>query len=397
MKDRKEEIELAKLINRRLHGQLDEGESRILGRWLEEGSNKRRHQKLISPQFIEEKRDLYNSIDIDQAYQKFVNELNHRKIVRVLPVRNWMRYAAIFLMGLSVASWYLVSTKNVNNSIEIAKSILPGSEKARLILGNGETIVLEKDQNMVIDIDSVIASKDNTLIYLIDRAGRTKVDELNTLIVPIGGMYAVTLSDGSKVWLNSKSSLTYPVQFGKENREVTLEGEGYFDVAKDKDRPFIVRSHSGNIEVLGTEFNVSDYPDETRYVATLVEGKVLMTSGANDEFSTVLSPGEQAVHEKDLNIPISLQKVDPLIYSAWKDGKFYFEDVPLTEILRTMGRWYNFDVSFENDSLGQIEFTGVARKNKSLHYLLDIISETSNTRYIINQNKDKYEVKIVEK
>lgn len=398
MKDRKKEIELAELISKRLREELSDSDEQELGEWLDEGSNRHRYQDLVRPQSLKDKKSLYQSIDVDQAYERLVSRREQQKVVKVLPIRRWMQYAAVFLIGLSIASWFYMNNRAVSHSRELARSIAPGSEKARLILASGETIVLEKNQDMVIDMDSLIASKGNILVYKLNKAAKDRVSEMNTLQVPIGGIYSVTLSDGTKVWLNSKSSLTYPVQFGEGEREVTLDGEAYFDVTKDKTRPFVVHSSTGIVEVLGTEFNVSDYPEEPSYVTTLVEGKVRMSPlEAEPSIRTVLNPGEQAVLNKQEHSSAFVREVDPLVYCAWKDGKFYFEDVPLSEILRTMGRWYNFDVSFEKEYLGQIQFTGVAKKDKSLHYLLDIISETSKTKYIINQTQDKYEVEIKEK
>jgi ferric-dicitrate binding protein FerR (iron transport regulator) len=220
----------------------------------------------------------------------------------------------------------------------------------------------------------------------------------NTLFVPRGGIYKLVLPDGSKVWLNSSSSLKYPTSFEGNKRIVELSGEAYFEVKKDATKDFIVKTKMRDISVLGTSFNVSAYNDDAFFAATLAEGKIKLVGDQQKE--VYLKPGEQAVVVKKDSNTVQVKNVNPQVYSAWKDGTFFFENMSLDNILRKVGRWYNFKTDFSDVQLSEITFTGLASKEFPAKRLLDRISKSANVSYEIIQNtenNDEYLVKISRK
>lgn len=286
------------------------------------------------------------------------------------------------------------SENNPKNEV-VVRSIAPVYHNPTLVLADGTVVSLEPKKEKIVSKNGVISNVNSVLVYdAKDLNGTTSTGD-NTLIVPVGGIYAVNLSDGTKVWLNSKSSLKYPVEFSSDKRIVTLEGEAYFEVAKNPHSPFIVKTKSGNVTVLGTHFNVSSYTEDQLFAATLAEGKVKVSgiSTESEKTSVALTPGQQArIYHK--NEEIKITEVDPAAYTAWKDGRFYFENESLKSILTKMSRWYNFNVKFENKSLEQIKFTGVVLKQEPIDRLLDIISKTSNVNYKITKINQNYEVTV---
>ncbi|MFI1745613.1 FecR family protein [Thalassobellus sediminis] len=316
---------------------------------------------------------------------------------KVIPLykKPFFRYAVAACFVLLIALPFVFQKEKV----EVVNTVSPGTEKAILVLANGKQVELDNHQNETIteEGDLSITNANNTLVYSADSISATQAFVYNTLKIPVGGIYSLELSDGTKVWLNSKSSLKYPVKFGKQNREVQLEGEAYFEVAKNALKPFIVNTNYGDVTVLGTHFNISAYNDDPYFTTTLQEGAVKVTMAeqfSNKASFVYLNPGEQAAYNEAKSGVLAVKNVDAKIYSAWKGGEFYFDNASLENILLRMSRWYNFEVSFANEALKQKLFKGVVLKNKPLDYLLDIISQTANINYEITLKGDVYEVKI---
>ena len=177
----------------------------------------------------------------------------------------------------------------------------------------------------------------------------------------------MTLLDGSKVWLNANSTLIYPTRFSDETRNVRLTGEAYFDVAKSK-VPFRVTSTGQTVEVLGTEFNLSAYPDEPETKTTLVEGKVRLRVSSTGA-SSLLVPGDQGLLINEL---IETKRVDTDQYTAWKDGRFTFDGKPFDQIMRELGRWYDLEIQYEGP-VPQAELFGDAFRNENLSFVLKLL------------------------
>lgn len=228
------------------------------------------------------------------------------------------------------------------------------------MLANQGQTVLKKD-------------KDGRIIY--ENADGKKVDSasiFNTINIPKGGQFQVVLSDGSKVWLNSASSLTFPTVFPKNERKVTITGEAYFEVAKNKHVPFRVITGKQTVEVLGTHFNINGYVDETAIKTTLVEGSVKVSAGAQ---SAILTPNEQSAILNGRAGKINVTTVDTDDVLAWTTGNFQFEKAEIPLIMRQASRWYNVDIKYE----GQVprrRFTGSISRNVNLSELLRMLKYT---------------------
>lgn len=249
------------------------------------------------------------------------------------------------------------------------QNIKPGGNKAILTLQDGSTIVLDDAK------DGTLARQGNTRIIKL-ASGGVVYDEnsahpnkvlYNTMTTPRGGQYKLTLPDGSEVWLNSASSITYPTAFVGKERKVTITGEAYFEVAKDKTKPFFVQSGNQKIEVLGTHFNVMAYADEQVMKTTLLEGSVKITVHNN---TSILKPGEQAILGKEGVIEIMPAVIDEAI--AWKNGYFRFNRVDIKYIMRQLSRWYDVDVIYEGE-MPTDEFVGRIGRSENITQVLRLL------------------------
>ncbi|MCL3779259.1 FecR family protein [Prolixibacteraceae bacterium JC049] len=193
--------------------------------------------------------------------------------------------------------------------------------------------------------------------------------------VPFGETANIQLPDGSHVWINSGSRIQYSAGFGIQSREIAIDGEAYFDVAKNKTIPFIVNTGRLQVEVTGTQFNIRNYGEEQLMEATLVEGEIRLTSNGGKVLHT-LNPEEQAIYSKEAN-ELIVKKVNISNYTTWKDGVMSFEDIPLKQLIRNIELWYNVDVILADSNLEKELFTGVILKNKPLDQILKVLVVSS--------------------
>lgn len=205
---------------------------------------------------------------------------------------------------------------------------------------------------------------------------------INELIVPKGGEYSLELPDGTIVWVNSESSLRFPEKFALDQREVFLEGEAYFEVKKDTNRPFYVRTEAGNVRVLGTSFNVCAYPEDRFWQTTLIEGSVMIARG---EEKVLMKPDEQY----QINLKTGkgeLKEVLPELYTSWRDGKFYFKAYTFEELVGKLERWYDFTMFYTSESIKNRRFSGVINKHEPLQDMLKFLEMTSDVQFNIKGN-----------
>ncbi len=254
----------------------------------------------------------------------------------------------------------------------VKHDIAPGGNKAILTLANGNTLVLTDAKNgKLASQGGVVISK--TADGQIKYAGSDQNALSNTLVyniatTPKGGQYQFILSDGTKVWLNSASSIKYPVSFIGNERRVELTGEAYFEVAHNAAKPFRVVSNGQTVEVLGTHFNINAYADENAVKTTLLQGSVKVSSAGS---SSVIKPGEQAQFNNGKINVVSGVDLDAAV--AWKNGLFYFEDSNIQEVMRQFARWYDVDVKYEGE-LPLRHFSGEISRNINATQMLDILS-----------------------
>lgn len=305
--------------------------------------------------------------------------------------RKLAKVAAIIMLFGAVGFYFINKRKDVNNTNEVAviksSQILPGSNKAVLTLANGNTIVLDNKANGTlaqagkVQVNKVANGKlvydalpDNTKVKVIDN---TLV--YNTLSTPRGGEYQVVLPDGTHVWLNSASSLSYPVEFAANDRRVKLTGEAYFEVAKNKDKPFYVTSNNAQVKVLGTHFNISAYADDDEVTATLLEGSVQVSKNNSQ---SLLKPGQQAQINNGTDM-IRVSQANTNEVMAWKNGYFIFNDDNITTIMKKVSRWYDVDVE-QKGTIASQNFGGTFYRTKGINELLKNLEKIGKVHFKIN-------------
>jgi len=293
--------------------------------------------------------------------------------------------AASVVVLLSLGVVYRFQQNNTEATLTNTASIQIGSDKALLTLEDGSNIALDKETAYE---SEKLKSDGKSLVY---HKSKSKTEEkliYNYLTIPRGGQFFVELSDGSKVWLNSDSKLKYPVNFIKGNpREIELVyGEAYLEVSKSEQHngdAFILKSNEQSIKVLGTMFNVKAYKDDTEILTTLVEGSVCVSNNIN---KNILKPGEQSRLSQSKNdFEISLVDVNEII--SWREGEFSFTNRSLSDIMKVLSRWYDIDIIIANEDLKHIGFTGILSKQQHIENILEIIKNTNNLNYKIDENK----------
>ena len=286
----------------------------------------------------------------------------------------------ILLVGLFVGRT-INGVRDMHEEQLLTKSVMqPGTSKAILMMANGEKVVLDQARKLDIQLNERVrvASSGQGIVYEENGKGEVK-EEYNKLVTPTGGEYFLTLSDGTRVFLNAASELKYPVEFVGGKRVVDLNGEAYFEVRKDSLRPFIVRVNGAEVTVLGTSFNVNTYGDDGQIYTTLVNGSVRIFSEKNGQ-EEVLTPGMQGV----MNIQtgqLTVREVDVESYVAWREGRFVFRTMTLDLIMRQLQRWYDFEVFYQNPELKEYEFRGVIKRDMDLDKVLSVIKATTNVDF----------------
>lgn len=314
----------------------------------------------------------------------------HQKIHKTTQPRyiKWLPYAAACLL-ITGFIFFLKAERHTDAKpqaiVSIRKEILPGSSKARLLLANGRSVVLsDKGDSSFFQGSVTIKQQNGQLAY--QGVGDTQTASYNTLITPRGGQYRIVLQDGSRVWLNSASSIRFPTTFDSNTRSVWITGEAYFEVAKDMGKPFTVHVGETTIEVLGTQFDVMAYQDESAVATTLLEGsvKITMPKGNHKRNWTVLKPGQQAtINEKDELSILNHSNTQKAV--AWKDNLFWFDNDNIQEVMRQLARWYNVTIVIQ----GNIPdlFTGRIPRNLTFSKIFEVLQKTGRIHCKIETDK----------
>lgn len=288
---------------------------------------------------------------------------------------SWFRYAAavVLIAATSVTFLVLNSTDEkelvVSNSQHLQTEIGPGTNKAVLTLGDGSAIVLDeaKNGNLARQGNSKVVKLENGRLAYETERGAAEEIATNTLSVPRGGQYTLTLSDGTRVWLNAASSIKYPTAFAGAERVVEVTGEAYLEIAKNAKQPFIVRTKGTEILVLGTSFNVNAYADENAVRTTLINGSVKITKSSN-AVAAMLLPGQQAETGGNTD-GVKVGTVDTEQVLAWKNGFFSFNNADIKTIMRQLARWYDINIVYENGVPAQ-RFFGEMNRSLTLSQVL---------------------------
>jgi len=351
-----------KLIIKKLNNSLSKQEENIFSIWYNESISHRDYYNNVKENYGNEAIE----VDLEKGWRELNKKLKARK--KGFSYYKYAAAAAIILLitlpfALKKTDFNFEKTPSVTQ-----QPILPGSDKAILTLGDGTQIALEKGKKYS---NSKVNSDGENLVYNTD-SGRAKetLVAYNYLTIPRGGQFFIQLSDATKVWLNSESQLKYPVAFAKgKTRQVELVyGEAYFDVSPSSDHngaDFKVFNNKQEIHVLGTEFNIKAYKDETNIYTTLIEGKVTVNY---DGKKKSLIPSQQSILNSNNNLLI--KTVDVYNEISWKEGVFSFEDKSLKEIMKVLSRWYDMEVIFQNKAVEEEEFIGILEKDQKIEEIL---------------------------
>lgn len=317
--------------------------------------------------------------DADAKLDRLFESTRTDKPVTGIPLRRkhyWWRYAAaaVLVCGLTAAGYLFLRQSGpepapitAHKRPGMTKDIAPGGNKATLILANGDALVLDSASGKVLQQgNTAIQLGNGSLQYAVQ--GKGAAVSYNILSTPRGGQYHVVLPDGTHVWLNAMSRLRYPTAFTGKERMVELEGQGYFEIAKNEAQPFKVQVSGMEVQALGTSFDIMAYTDEKAVNTTLLEGAVKVNMSAE---SRLLQPGQQAsVAHGASRINIAKVNTDHVI--AWKNGYFSFSDADIQTVMRQLSRWYDVEISYQN-GIPQDLFSGEIGKGLTLAQALNIL------------------------
>jgi transmembrane sensor len=365
------EIRLSELLTRYLEETLSEEQRLELSAALEQKENAHIAEEIIGMQLAS--GDLRYEGDLSYMYER-ISGMATRKVAPVHRVHflhrfRWAAAAAVLILAFS-ATWFLLNRdhKELKETV-VAKADVkaPATNRAMITRANGETVYLDGAANgKLASLENITLEKlaDGQIAYSGNNTGKV---EINTITNPKGSkVIDMTLTDGTHVWLNAGSSLTYTVPLIK--RDVTVTGEAYFEVAHDANKPFTVSKGDAKVTVLGTHFNMNAYDDESEIKVTLLEGSVRVNKGIGQ---MIIKPGQQAKIGEQINIG---QDVDLDEVMAWKNGFFQFDHAGLPEVMRQVSRWYDVQIKYEG-SIPVRDFVGEIERGLNLSQLLKILEK----------------------
>jgi hypothetical protein len=377
---------LNRLFNKYIEGTLSPIETDEFSGYVEDPAYKEEIQDLLAALYKEQQAELMS----DKRQMRVLKNVlgGAYDLAPAVPVRRiWPRIvaAASVVLALSVGLiFYLRDKTKENNTIAYHNDVAPGHQGATLTLANGRKIRLTAAANGQLATQAgveITKTQNGQLVYEIKKK-ESQPDQINTLSTGNGETYQVKLPDGTRVWLNSASSLTYAAsldQTGK--RQVKLTGEGYFEVAKDKLHPFVVQTANQEVEVLGTHFNINSYQDEPAIATTLLEGSVKVTAGNR---SQVIKPGEQLINN-GTDMKVAQANTDNI--TDWKDGDFNLNDLDFRVAMRKIARWYDVEVIYDATVPQHIETGGWISRDKKLSVILRSIESLGSVHFKVEGKK----------
>lgn len=379
------EEHIARLIFLHIQGMTDDAQEKELSEWRAGSpSHEALFQRMLSNEHVE--KSIFRFVKTEEEEEKGWQMLQ-QKVETKRPNRKikWFAYAAAVALLISAWGVFYYSGKEYRQEIpSVAQGDLqvPGS-RAVLILPDGRKVNLE-DEILRSDLarhDSLLLISARSLRYRdIDSPDTTEV--FHTLEIPRGGEYLLTLSDSTIIYLNSESTLSFPVKFQGDERRVYLTGEAYFKVQKNVERPFIVTAGDVEVLVTGTTFGVRAYKDESDIQTTLASGSVTILAKGK---SVKLVPNRQAVFNKS-TLGLQVRNVDVDLYLAWADGRLVYDDCSLEKILTDLSRWYNIDVFYSRDELRSFKFSLNMKKHEAFSQVLELIGRTGEVQFDIKGN-----------
>ena len=371
----------ASLIKKSLIKDLSDKEQKELDQLLDDQSLQDVYKELSDRGYLKKQFMEYEKYSSQKAYREFKERRGHSGRIRIV---RWVAVvAAVWVLALGVTLWMTFGKKENVAPLPVDSKIIPaGKKKATLTLADGTEVHVEEITARVLQEKGMnIEYRNGEIVYHKSEEETTEV-VYNKLEVPRGGECMIKLDDGTKVWVNAETKLKYPVVFVGDRREVVLEGEAFFDVAKNE-KPFIVKTSFGDVRVLGTAFGISAYASEPESYTTLVRGKVSVEREGMKP--VVILPGEQVVTFKDGKM--IKQEVDVEEFVGWKDGIYVFKEKSLGEIMKTLERWYNISVDFQDKSLVDLPFTGNLKRYDDINVFFDALTRTGDMKYRVEGNQ----------
>lgn len=371
----------------------------------------------VLKELIEKYFELNNAPDsaeyreiLDRVYHDIQEEINLQKeygIIepKIIPIykRKWFRLsaAAVLVLGLSVLGYNLLLYKTntekdrINNSTaENSEIKLKGNKtlhkykSPKLVLATGEVMDLGRSFTASIGEKKEIKLNNTNEELIYQKANNPVSKVFNTVYTPKGITYKVRLSDGSSVWLNAGSSLRFPAQFSGKEREVFLTGEAYFEVAHDSKHLFIVSTTKMNIAVLGTKFNVSSYSDDFNQKTTLFQGSIKITKSDSKikAKGVLLYPGFEAIIGDDSK-EIKVNRVRNENKRIWKDKVFVFDNEELSDIMKRLGREYDYKINFANGVNAKLHYTGRIKMSENINEVLELLESIGKIKFVLDDEK----------
>ncbi|WP_152267059.1 FecR domain-containing protein [Agriterribacter humi] len=383
---------LAYLFKKKLAKTASAEEKAALKQLLQDPRNEPEFKRLLDEAFRETGEELkMNEVAADQVLEIIFNAENKTdgsgKVVRMASRKRRNIVAAAIACILIVSSLWIMREIRQGRNTELVQNTIqhdlapPASPKAVLTLSSGAKIFLDSAGSGSIAKEgnvNVVKMPDGQIVY----KGQGKEISYHTISLPRGSRpMQLTLSDGSHIWLNAASSITYPAAFSGAKRNVTIQGEVYFEVAKNPSAPFTVQTGQTTVEVLGTHFNVNSYEDESGVSITLLEGSVKVEKTGAGKVSRMLTPGQQAIVTQSITL---VDKADTEAVMAWKNGYFSLKGADLTSIMRQVSRWYDVEVSYKGEITDK-RFVGIISRDVSLSDLLKSLHEFGIRGQLDNQ------------
>ena len=368
-----ERKKIAHLMFLSLFDLIDEEKRSELNKWLKKRKeNQTLFQHLEDPAYQSQYFSRYTQFNAIEGWEKVEPRLkskSNNRFYRLLP------YAAILILCIGIITFLRTNSPQTNIPVSLHKNI--SNPTVRLVMEDGNTLELNTtDSSQRLEHED-FKSDGKQLVYKHTESSGSP--RFHLLQVPRGGEYALVLADGTRVWLNAETELSYPSYFSGKDRRVKLKGEAYFEVTADTSMPFIVETKHLQINVLGTSFNISAYPDESHH-ATLAKGKI---KAIYEEKQVILSPGEQALLTDSGMI---VHAVDIATYTSWKERRFVFKNKPLQEVARDLERWYNVRLTIRQDAQ-PIRLTANLPKYENIEKILHIIENIARVKCETNDQE----------
>ena len=364
--------EIARLILRRISGTIGEEEAKLLDDWRNaDPVNEATYRRLLDSTFLEREWRRMKSVDVARPLADMQAKIRRGNTRRLVNVWKYAGIAAAVVIGFIVGG--VVFFRH-------------DPQLPLTVEGTGERetkATLTTDDGQVINLGADAAGNEKAMKKRREREKPVGVPRLNHLATPRGGEFEITVEDGTKVWLNDESQLSYPDTFRSDERRVILKGEAYFRVARNEEKPFYVESDGQLVRVYGTEFNIRTYEEDAAVYTTLISGSVALQAAGKLNAELFLTPGRQAVFDKK-EASAFVRTVDTEVVTGWRRGLFVFEEQNLGQIMAALARWYNFDYEFTDNVLSETVFMGSVPRYGDFNEVLEILEKSGGVKFRMN-------------